>query len=152
MNNYLGGMGMSSKLNLQIREKYGIAYTIESNYSPLSDTGIFSIYFGTDAEKTDKALKLIHKELKNLRENRMGIQVLHQAKQKFIGQIALGEENRMGLIISMSKSLIDYGKADSLEEIFEKINAVTSDQILQIANEILDPAKLSVLLFEPSDQ
>ncbi len=47
-------MGMSSRLNLEIREKHGIAYTIESNYGPLSDTGIYSIYFGTDYEKAEK--------------------------------------------------------------------------------------------------
>jgi predicted Zn-dependent peptidase len=101
---------MSSRLNLEIREKHGIAYTIESNYTPLSDTGIFSIYFGTDPEKTEKAIKLINKELKKLRDNKLGTIQLHQAKQKFIGQIALGEENRIGLITSMAKSLLDLCK------------------------------------------
>ncbi len=149
LNNLLGGTGMSSRLNLEIREKYGIAYTIESNYTPMSDGGIFSIYFGTDAEKIDKALKLVHKELKKLRENTLGLIQLHQAKQKFIGQIALGEENRMGLIISMAKSLLDYGRVDSLEEIFAKINAVTASQILEIANQMFDPEQLTSLLFNP---
>lgn len=152
LNNLLGGTGMSSRLNLEVREKYGIAYTIESNYTPLTDTGIFSIYFGTDKEKTEKAQKLIYKELKNLRENLLGVKQLHQAKQKFIGQIALSEENRMGLIISMCKSLLDYGKVDSLEEIFNKINIVSAEQLIQIANNVLDPQQLSCLIFEPSDQ
>lgn len=151
LNNILGGTGMSSRLNLQIREKYGIAYTIESGYTPLSDTGIFSIYFGTDPEKMPKALKLIHKELRSLRENKLGAMQLHQAKKKFIGQIALGEENRMSLIISMCKSLLDYGKADTLEEIFKKIDAVTAEQILKAANETFSPEQLSMLLFEPLD-
>ena len=123
LNNLLGGMGMSNRLNLEIREKYGIAYTIESNYTPLSDTGIFSIYFGTDAEKAEKAGKLVHKELKKLREQKLGTLQLHQAKQKFIGQIALAEENRMGLIISMAKSLLDFNYVDTLEQVFAKINA-----------------------------
>jgi predicted Zn-dependent peptidase len=149
LNNMLGGTGMSSRLNLQIREKYGIAYTIESNYIPLTDTGIFSIYFGTDAEKTTRALKLIHKELKTFRDTKLGTVQLHQAKQKLIGQIALGEENRMGLLISMCKSLVDYGKVDTLEEIFEKINVVSSEQLLKIANEIFEPQQLSSLLFSP---
>src|SRR5690606_10960951 len=123
-----------------------IAYTIESCYTPLSDTGIFSIYFGTDSEKTSRALKLIHKELKHLRENTLSTVQLQQAKKKFIVQIALGEENRMGLIISMCKSLLDYGKADTLDEVFAKINAVTAGQILQAANEIFEPEQLSMLL------
>ncbi len=149
LNNVLGGNGMSSRLNLEIREKYGIAYTIESNYTPMSDTGIFTIYFGTEKEKVPRAKRLIEKELKKLRDVKLGSLQLHQAKQKFIGQIALGEENRMGLIISMSKSLLDYGRVDPLEQVFEKINAVNSDQLLKIANEIFDPKALSSLLFEP---
>jgi len=148
LNNLLGGMGMSNRLNLEIREKYGIAYTIESNYTPLSDTGIFSIYFGTDAEKADKALKLVHKELKKLRDQKLGALQLHQAKQKFIGQIALAEENRMGLIISMAKSLLDFGHVDTLEQIFAKINAATADQLLEISNEIFDNS-LTTLMFVP---
>jgi len=151
LNNILGGMGMSSRLNLQIREKYGIAYTIESNYSAFSDTGIFSIYFGTDTEKAERAIKLIHKELKKLREQKLGTLQLHQAKQKFVGQIALGEENRIGLIIAMAKSLLDFGYVDSIEEIFAKINAVTADEMLATANDIFDSSRLTTLLFEPNE-
>jgi hypothetical protein len=149
LNNLLGGTGMTSRLNLEIREKYGIAYTIESNYTPMSDTGIFSIYFGTDTEKTEKAIKLVEKELRKLREHKLGPVQLRQAKDKFIGQIALGEENRIGLLISMSKSLLDYGRVDSLEEIFAKINAVSDSQVLEIANEMFDPKELSVMIFNP---
>ena len=149
LNNLLGGMGMSSRLNLEVREKHGIAYTVESNYTALTDTGIFSIYFGTDIEKTEKATKLIHKELKKLRDNKLGTLQLHQTKQKFIGQIALAEESRMGLIISMAKSLLDFNHADSLQEVFDKINAVTAQQLLEISNEIFDNDRMITLLFEP---
>ena len=140
---------MSSRLNLEIREKYGIAYTVESNYTSLTDTGIFSIYFGTDKEKTDKAMRLVHKELKKLRDNKLGSLQLHQAKQKFIGQIALAEENRMSLIISMAKSLLDFNYVDTLQQVFDKINAVTADQLLTISNEIFDDSRMITLLFEP---
>jgi len=150
LNNLLGGMGMSNRLNLEIREKYGIAYTIESNYTPFSDTGIFSIYFGTDVEKADKASRLVHKELKKLREQKLGTLQLHQAKQKFIGQIALAEENRIGLIISMAKSLLDFGYVDTLEQVFAKINACTAEQLLEISNEIFDN-RLTTLLFVPKE-
>lgn len=149
LNNLLGGNGMSSRLNLQIREKYGIAYTVESNYTPMSDTGLFSIYFGTDAEKADKALHLIYKELKKLRETRLGNIQLKQAKQKFIGQIALSEENRLGVLLSMAKSLLDFNRIDSLAQVFEKIERVSADEILAIANEIFAEQRLSTLLFKP---
>lgn len=150
LNNLLGGMGMSSRLNMELREKHGIAYTIESNYTSFTDTGIFSVYFGTDDEKAEKAIRLVNKELKKLRDNRIGSLQLQQAKQKFIGQIALAEENRMSLILSMAKSLLDFNRIDSLEQVFEKINAVTADELLHISNEIFDPAKLITLLFEPT--
>ena len=150
LNNLLGGMGMSNRLNLEIREKYGIAYTIESNYTPLTDTGIFSIYFGTDAEKAEKALRLVHKELKKLRDQKLGSLQMQQAKQKFIGQIALAEENRMGLIISMAKSLLDFDHVDTLEQIFEKINACTAEQLLEISNEVFDDG-MTTLMFVPKD-
>jgi len=149
LNNLLGGMGMSSRLNLEIREKHGIAYTIESNYTALTDTGIFSIYFGTDSEKAEKATKLIHKELKKLRDQKLGTLQLHQTKEKFIGQIALAEENRMSLIISMAKSLLDFNCVDTLQQVFDKINAVTAEQLLEISNEIFDDNKMITLLFEP---
>jgi predicted Zn-dependent peptidase len=151
LNNVLGGNGMSSRLNLEIREKHGIAYTIESNYSPLTDTGIFSVYFGTDAEKAEKAMKLVQKELQKLRDKKLSATQLHQAKQKFIGQIALAEENRLGLILSMAKSLMDFDRIDTLEEVFAKINAVTAEELLEISNDIFEPSKLLTLIFEPEN-
>jgi len=152
LNNILGGNGMTSRLNLEIREKHGIAYTIESSYTPLSDTGIFSIYFGTDVEKAEKALKLVNRELKRLREIKLTPTGLYRAKQKFTGQIALGEENHLSLIISLSKSVLDHGRADSLEEVFARIRAVTEDQICGIANEILDTRSMTTLIFNPSER
>lgn len=149
LNNLLCGTGMSSILNLQIREKHGIAYSIESGYSPLSDTGIFTLYFGTDKEKVNRAQSLIYKEFKKIRENPLTEVQLQKAKNKFIGQIALGEENRIGLIVSMAKSLIDYNKIDSLETVFQKIQAVNTQDMAQIADEILDEKNLSVLTFYP---
>jgi predicted Zn-dependent peptidase len=149
LNNLLGGTGMSSILNLQIREKYGIAYTIETGYSPLSDTGLFTLYFGTDKEKTEKALKLIYKEFSKLKANPLTENQLQKAKNKFIGQIALGEENRIGLIISMAKSLLDYDSIDDLQTVFRKIQAVTTSEMADIANEVLDESNLSALTFYP---
>jgi predicted Zn-dependent peptidase len=149
LNNLVGGTGMSSVLNLQIREKYGIAYTIETGYSPLSDTGLFTLYFGTEKEKVDKALSLIFKEFKKIKEKPLNELQLQKAKNKFIGQIALGEENRIGLLISMAKSLIDYDHIDSLEIVFQKIQAVTTENMIEISNEILNEDNLSRLSFYP---
>lgn len=149
LNNMLGGMGMSSRLNLEIREKHGIAYTIESNYTPYTDTGIFSVYFGTEPEKMEKAARLVHKEFKKLREHPLSAVQLKQSKNKFIGQIALGEENRMGLIIAMAKNIMDYGQVESLEAIYQRIEGVTSGALWDAANEILQAEQLNSLVFKP---
>src|SRR5690606_34672459 len=122
---------------------------IESNYTPYSDTGLFYIYFGTDEEKVVKARKLVLKELRKLRENKLGIMQLHQAKQKFKGQIALGEENRLNLIITLAKSLLHYVRVQALDEVFGRMDGTTSAQLLEIANEIFDEHALSSLSFVP---
>jgi predicted Zn-dependent peptidase len=149
LSNYLGGPGMSSKLNMEIREKHGICYSIESNYTPLTDTGLFSIYMGTDKDKMEKCQSLVKKELRKLMTDQLGEVTLHQAKQKFIGQISLAEENRLSVVIAFAKAILDHGSADSLEEIYRKINAVTARQIRDISNEIFDLSLLSSLTFVP---
>lgn len=151
LNDVFGGSGMSSILNLKVREKHGIAYTVESAYSPLSDTGIFAIYFGTDKEKTERAQQLIRKEMKKLRTKPLTAVQLHKAQNKFIGQIALGEENRIGLIIAMAKSLLDYGHIDSLENVFHKIREVSVAEMSAIVADVFDEEKWSTLIFSPTE-
>lgn len=149
LNNLLGGMGMSSRLNMVVREKHGIAYTIESNFTPFADTGLFTVYFGTDTDKYERARKLVLREFKKLREQRLGPVQLHQAKKKFKGQIALGEENRLSLLIVQSKSLLDHDRVETLGEVFEKIDSVSASELQDIANEVLDERQLSTLIFLP---
>jgi len=151
LNNLLGGMGMSSILNLGIREKYGIAYTVESNFTMYSDVGNFSIYLGTDEEKLPKAIKLVQKELQKLREQPLSGLQLQRAKQKFKGQIALAEENRMSMIIAEAKNILDYNRVVTLTEVFTKIDDVRAEDIQQLAVEFFDPRQLLSLSFVPED-
>ena len=149
LNNMLGGMGMSSILNLSIREKYGIAYTIESNYTMFSDSGLFSIYLGTDEEKIEKAKKLVFRELNKFCEKEMSAVQLQKAKRKFIGQIALSEENRMSMIIAAAKNVMDYNQIIELDVIIDKIKAISTTELLETSREILDPARMTSLSFVP---
>jgi len=151
LNNQLGGLGMSSILNLSIREKHGIAYTIESNYALYTHTGLFNIYLGTDEEKIEKAIKLVWKALEKLKANPLSDYQLTKAKNKFKGQIALAEENRMSMIISEAKNLLDYDYVVTLEEVFGKIDMITPQLIHDIAVDIFDPAKMTSLTFMPED-
>jgi predicted Zn-dependent peptidase len=147
----LGGMGMSSILNLGIREKHGIAYTIESNFTMYSDIGSFSIYLGTDEEKLSKAKKLVYKELDKLRNQSISTSQLQKAKDKFKGQIALAEESRMNVIIAETKNIIDYGRIVTLDEVFTKIDQVSAVLVQDLSNEFFDTQKLISLSFIPEE-
>lgn len=147
LNNILGGPGMNSRLNMEIREKHGFAYNVESNYNSYSDTGLFTIYFGSDKKYAEKTHLLIQKELKKLKENKLGINQLHQAKQQLIGQLALGQESKVNLMLATGKSLMVYSKVDELTDIFKKIEAISADSLLETANELFDENKMSSLFY-----
>ncbi|MBN1251895.1 MAG: insulinase family protein [Bacteroidales bacterium] len=148
LNNLLGGNTMNSRLSMALREKSGFVYDIESNYTSYSDTGAFNIYFGTDKDKLDKSLKLIFKEYDKLKNNKLGTLQLKRAKQQLIGQIAISSENKDNAAYNMGKSLLIYDKIDSLSEINQKINNINASDILEVANEILNPDNLSILIYE----
>lgn len=147
--NLLGGPTLNNRLNMNIREKYGLTYNLEAHYTPYSDTGLFQIYFGTDARGYEKSSALIYRELSKLRDNRLGVLQLHQAKQQFIGQIALANESKLGLMQSLGKSMANFEKVDTLQEVYESIRSITSEEILEICNELFEEKKLSQLSFVP---
>jgi predicted Zn-dependent peptidase len=148
LNNILGGPAMNSRLNMVLREKYGYAYTVESFYTPYSDTGIIDIYFGTDNGNLDKCLQVVMKELEKLRTTKLGSRQLKRAKRQLTGQIAISGENYANYLLSMGKSFMVFNKVDTLGEICRKVEAVSSEQIQDIANEIFRHDNLSVLIFE----
>ena len=147
LNNVLGGQGLNNRLNLNIREKYGLTYSIESNFIPYFDTGIFQVYFSAEKKYQARIVKLIHKEFKNFREKELGVNQLHLAKQQLKGHIALAQENRVGLMLALGKSLLLFDKVDTNQEIFDKIDEITSKDVIEIANEILIPENFSSLTF-----
>jgi predicted Zn-dependent peptidase len=145
--NMLGGPAMNSVLNLVLREKHGIAYNLESNYQPLSDTGIFTIYLGTDTRMTEKAIDLVMRELKNIRENSLSANRLKIRKEQLKGQIAVSVEAHQNEMLSAGKSMILFNKVDTIEEVIGRIEAITSSDVLEVANDIFDPANLGLLIF-----
>lgn len=148
LDNMLGGPGLNSRLSLLLREKHGYAYHVESNYSAYSDTGIFSVYFGTDKENYTKCIKLIKKEFESLRTKKLGIIQLKKAKRQLFGQIAIGSENNANLVLAIGKSFMLFNRVDDLERVKEKIEAVTVEDIQDIANEVLDIDKMSMLVYQ----
>ncbi|MFW6310448.1 MAG: M16 family metallopeptidase [Prolixibacteraceae bacterium] len=147
LNNIIGGQAMNSRLNLALREKKGMAYNIESGYTAYSDTGLFSVYFGTDHENLDKATELVLKEFKRLREQKLGIMQLRKAQKQLIGQIAISTEHREDLMLAIAKSYLIYNKVDPLRVIFQKIEAVTAEDLMDVANIVLDEKQISRLIY-----
>ena len=148
LNNILGGPGMNSRLNMNIREKYGFCYNIESNYTSFTDTGLFGIYMGTDNKNIEKTIHLVHKELGKLRDVYMGVLQLQRAKRQLIGQIAISYEQNLNEMLSMAKNYLVFNKVVTLEEINKQIEAITSQHLIETANHIFDPKKLSTLIFK----
>jgi len=149
LNNILGGPAMNSRLNMGIREKYGLTYNIESSYTVYSDTGLFNLYLGTDNKHIGKSIELVHKELKKLKEQALSSSQLNKSKQQLIGQITLSEENNCNVMLGMGKSVLLYNKVDDLETVHKKINAITAKDLQDVANEIFNEKKLSSLIYQP---
>ena len=147
LNNVLGGPGMNSRLNVALRERRGLVYTVEANLTSYTDTGTFCIYFGTDTQDLDTCLRLIYRELKRLRDTRMTASQLAAAKKQLIGQIGVASDNFENNALGMGKAFLHYGKCESPEELFARIEALTADQLLEVANEMLAEDYLSLLVY-----
>ena len=139
---------MNSRLNLNIREKYGFAYTIESQYNAYSDTGNFSIYMGVDPHSLDKAVDLVFKELNKLKNNRLGTIQLSNAKNQLVGQLALSGESGLGELLSMTRSAYSREGIEPLKETVKRIRNLKSDDILEVANEIFDDKNINMMIYK----
>lgn len=147
LNNILGGPAMNSRLNITLRERNGIAYNLESNYQPYSDTGLFSMYCGTDDTLMPKAIDLIHNELRKLREVKLSSAQLHTAQKQLKGQLVISLESHQNEMLTMGKNMLVYGKVDPVEEVCRRIDKISSESLAEIANEIFKPSELSTLIF-----
>jgi predicted Zn-dependent peptidase len=145
LNNILGGPGMNSRLNIALREKTGIAYNVESHYTAYSDTGILMIYFACDKDKFPKSLKLVQKELSVLKEKRLGTLQMSKAKKQLLGQIAVSSDNNEHLMLSIGKNMLLYNRVESLPEIKNHIEEVSSQDIIEAANTIFETGSMTSL-------
>jgi predicted Zn-dependent peptidase len=146
LNNVLGGPAMSSRLGLNIREKYGFAYSIESQYSAYSDTGLISVYMGVDPDSLERAIGLVYKELDKLCQQPLGTMQMQHAKQQLIGQVALSYENGMNELLSAARSRLMGDTIEYMDDIIRKVNAVTANDIIDIANQVFDKSQLSQIV------
>ena len=144
-NNILGGPGLSSRLNLALREKRGLVYTVESTLTTYTDTGVWAIYFGCDHHDANKCKRIVKKELQRLCAAPLSTKALNAAKRQIIGQIALSYDNFESVAIGMGKRMLHYGRTQTKDEFIARIQALTAEQVWDAAKEIFNPENLTIL-------
>lgn len=148
LNNILGGPGLSSRFNLILRESNGLVYTVESNMTSYTDTGIWSVYFGCDPHDVKRCIRLLRKELDKWTRKPISERALAAAKRQIKGQIGVSYDNFENVALAVGKTYLHYHRIRNQEELYKKIDAVTADELYQVACELFAPEKLSILIFE----
>ena len=147
LNNILGGPGQNSRLNVSIREKGGMSYTVESSYTAYTDAGIVFVYFSTDPRHRDRCVALLNGELRRLRNEPLTTSQLHRAKMQLEGQMGISEESKEAVIIGMAKSFLYYNSFSPIEQRIARIEGITAAQLMDVANEVFAPDVLSSLVY-----
>lgn len=147
LNNILGGPGMNSRLNISLREKRGYVYNVDSSVTAYTDTGNLSIYFGCDKKNINKCLALVTKELRKMKNKKLTTSQLHVAKKQFMGQTGVMNDNNESLALALGKNFLHHNHFDTLEEVFERIESISSEQIQDVANEIFNENQLFSLIY-----
>ncbi len=147
LNNMLGGPGMNSRLNLALREHSGLVYSVESNLTSYTDTGLFNIYFGTDARDADRCIALTLGELDRLRQRPLTTLQLSSAKKQLIGQVGVAADNFENTALGMAKTYLHYGKYEGSDALYRRIEAITAKQLWDIAGELFASENLTLLSY-----
>jgi len=148
LNNILGGPGMNARLNLALRERHGLVYTVDSTMVNYGDTGLWATYFGCDQKDVKRCCRLVRKELDKVMEKPLTESQLHKAKQQIKGQIALACENRENFAIDFGKSFLHYGWEKDITTLYARIDAITAEDIQQVAKEIFDESRLTTMIYK----
>lgn len=147
LNNYLGGPAMNSRLNLEMRDKRGLVYTVESSVMPYFNTGAFEVYFGSDIDHTDECIELVYKELKAIADKGLPAGTLARVKQQYTGQVLVSSDYKESRIIGLAKSLLYYNELHGLEYTAQHIADVALDDVQQAARRVLETGLSHVTLF-----
>ena len=147
LNNILGGGSLNSRLNLSLRESKGLVYTVESTYTPLSDTGYWCVYWACDSEDYEQSLDLVRRELAILRESPLTDAALRKAIVQLRGQLAISAQNQENSALAMAKSMLYHGCAPEWQQTFEKIAKSSSKELIEISNELFLDEKCYILTY-----
>ena len=145
--NILGGPATNSILNSTLREKNGWVYAVECGYTQYSDTGMVTITLGCDKDNLEKCLKAIDKEIGKLQNEPLSERRLKAAKKQLLGQLAISGDNGETQCLSMGKGLMAYGKVSSGKENRSLVDAITAEEVQQMARTIFAKERLSRLIY-----
>ena len=148
LNNILGGPGMNARLNLSLRERNGLVYTVESTMVNYSDTGIWSVYFGCDPHDVKRCLHLVRRELDKVMQKPLSTTQLRNAKRQLKGQIAIACDNHEQFALDFGKSFLHYGWEKDITHLYDNIDKVTAEDIQKVANKLFVPDRLTTLIFK----
>ena len=148
LNNMLGGPGMNARLNVILRERRGLVYSVESSMVCYGDTGLWAVYFGCDPHDVNRCVRLVKGEFKRLMEKPLSEKTLAAAKKQIKGQLAVACDNNENFAIDFGKSFLHFGDEKDIEKLYQKIDAVTAEQIQQVAKEIFDKDSLATLVIK----
>ena len=146
LNNLLGGPGMNARLNLSLRERHGLVYTVESSMATYSDTGCWCVYFGCDHDDVRRCLRLVWNELNRLVQQPLSERQLIAAKRQLKGQIAIACDNREQFALDFAKHFLHYGHERSIEELLQQIDDLTTAQLQDVAQQVFTPDRLQHLI------
>ncbi|NQS74936.1 MAG: insulinase family protein [Peptococcaceae bacterium] len=146
----LGG-GLSSRLFQEIREKRGLVYSVYSYHSSYQDAGLFGMYAGLSKQNVDEVLELIFKQVRDIQVKGVPEEELHRAKEQLKGNLYLGLENVNARMSRLGKSQMYLGRVITPEEVIDKLNMVTTNDIQELAQEMLDPQGFSLASVGPWD-
>ena len=148
LNNILGGPGMNARLNLSLRERHGLVYTVESSMTAYSDMGVWSVYFGCDHHDIHQCLHLVRHELDRMMQKPLSMAQLNAAKRQLKGQLAIACDNREQFALDFGRSYLHHGHERNLEQLYQRIDAITAEEIQQVANELFATDVLTTLIFK----
>ena len=148
LNNIMGGPGMNSRLNLSLRERRGLVYTVESTMASYSDTGLWCLYFGCDQADVKRCLKLVSTEFDRITSQPLSDRQLRAAKRQIEGQLAIAADSREQFALDFAKNFLHHGTERDLNSIMQHINSLTAQELQQTAAEIFAPERLTTLIYE----
>ena len=146
LNNILGGPGMNARLNLSLRERAGLVYTVESSMMTYSDTGCWSVYFGCDHHDVKRCLTLVHRELDRVMQHPLSPKQLQAAKRQLRGQITIACDNREQLALDFAKNYLHYGRERNIAELLAQIDDISASQLQEVAQELFNPNHMQQLI------